>query len=335
MTVKANNEQINLQYTTIINPLPCFIYDGLKKYSRNANLYYSQPSELIKKLAQKFKLSPEMIFLAAGTDEAIQMFALTYGESTYIFSPTYKGYSYVEKIGGKLSCLNSIRGTDYVVSTDKISDATIIFLANPNNPFGFTIKYKIMELVNNNRHAMVIIDEAYAEFANLSVIDEVKNYPNMVVLRSFSKSYGMAGNRVGFIVASPKVISKIRSKAQFSNVSYLSVGAAVTALKHENYFAKIIKDINQRRKEFIDFLKKQNYTVFPSKINAVLLKFNSEKKATKFVNYLNQKNIIVNLGNGVTNIGLDNSFVRIAIGTQYQIKKLKKVIKPRIIKGGK
>lgn len=70
MIVKPKNQRINLQYTTIIDPLPHFIYEGLKEHSRNANLYHSQASEFIEKIAEELKLSPKMIFLAAGADEA-------------------------------------------------------------------------------------------------------------------------------------------------------------------------------------------------------------------------------------------------------------------------
>lgn len=322
----SENQTINLQYTTIKNPLPDFIYEGLREYSKNSNLYQPQPPELVEKLAKKHNLPKEVIYLTAGADEGIQMFALTYGQNAYVFTPTYVVYSDVEEFGGKLTRLNSVKGTEFIISTDKIDDATLIFLANPNNPSGFTPREKVLELVKNNQHAIVVIDEAYAEFANLSVIDQVKDHPNMAVLRSFSKSYALAGARVGFIVAAPEIIAKVKNKTQWCNVSYLSIGAALVALEHEDYFAKIREDINRRREEFISFLKGKGFSVFPSKINAVLLKFHSEDEATKLVNYLNENDIIVSHGNGNSNIGLDKSFVRIAIGRSEQMEKVKEVI---------
>lgn len=319
--------KINLQYTTIKEPLPNFIYKGLKEYSKNANLYRPQPPELIEKIAKKHNLPKETIFLTAGVDEGIQILALAYGQNAYVFTPTYVVYSDVEEFGGKLTRLSSIKGMDFTISTDKIGDASIIFLANPNNPSGFTPKDKVMELVKNNWHTVVAIDEAYAEFANLSVIDRVRNNPNMVVLRSFSKSYAMAGNRVGYMVAAPGLIRKVSPKTQWCNVSYLSVGAAIAALDHEEYFSKIREAINQRREDFIAFLRELGLSVFPSKINAVLLKFSFKGEATEFVNYLGKNNIVVSHGNGSSNIGLDRSFVRIAIGTQLQMDAAKEVIR--------
>lgn len=317
---------INLQYTTIKDPLPDFIYEGLKEYARNANLYHPQPIELVEKLARKHNLPREMIYLTAGIDEGIQMLALTFGQNAYVFTPTYVVYSDVEEFGGRLTRLDSITGTDFIISTDRINDASLIFLANPNNPAGFTPKEKVMELVNNNRDAVVVIDEAYAEFADLSVIDEVKNHPNLVVLRSFSKSYSLAGCRIGFAVASPETIKKISPKTQWSNVSYLSVGAAITALDHETYFVKLRQDIDKRREELRIFFKERGLQVFPSRINAVLLKFSSDDEAVRFVDYLGSNDIVVSHGNGQSNIGLDETFVRIAIGNQEQIDQVKKAI---------
>jgi histidinol-phosphate/aromatic aminotransferase/cobyric acid decarboxylase-like protein len=105
------------------------------------------------------------------------------------------------------------------------------------------------------------------------------------------------------------------------------VGAAITALGHEVYFKKMREDITKRREEFMDFLKKENFLFLPSKINAVVLKFKDEEKGTGFFEYLKKNNIITSHGNGFSNIGLDKSFVRIAIGNQDQMDKVKQIIR--------
>ena len=321
-----NNDSINLQYTTIKVPLPDFIYEGLSSFSRSANVYHPQPIELIEKIAKKHNLPKEMIYLTAGIDEGIQMFAKAYGQNAFVFTPTYVVYSDVEEFGGKLTRLYSIENSEFKVKTDIIPDSTLIFLANPNNPSGITSKENVMDLVKNNPQAKVVIDEAYGEFADLSVIDQVQKYPQMIVLRSFSKAYGMAGNRVGYIVAHPEVINVVKNKTQWTNVSYLSVGAAMIALDNEDYFKKVRDDISTRRDEFMDFLKQKGYSILPSKINAILFKFNTEEDGTKFVDYLVKNNFIVSHGNGNSNIGLDKSFVRIAVGNKEQMQALKEAI---------
>lgn len=319
-------DQINLQYTTIKDPLPDFIYEGLAPYSKAANAYKPQPTELVEKLAKKHNVPSEMIYLTAGIDEAIQMFAKTYGNNAYVFTPTYVVYSDVEEFGGTLTRILSVKGSEYSVPTETIPNASLIYLANPNNPSGITRKENVLKLVKNNPQAIVAIDEAYGEFADLSVIDQVKNFSHMVVLRSFSKAYSMAGNRIGYIVAHPEIIQVVKNKSQWSNVSYLSIGAAIIALDHEDYFAKIRDDINKRRDEFMQFLQKEGYSIFPSKINAILFKFISEGEGTRFADFLAANNFVVSHGNGNSNIGLDKSFVRIAIGTMDQTNALREAI---------
>lgn len=319
-------DKINLQYTTIKDPLPDFIYEGLINYSSGANAYRPQPTDLVEKLAAKHNLPKEMIFLTAGADEGIQIFAKAFGQNAYCFTPTYVVYSDVEELGGKLTRLYSIENFEFKVKTEKISNATLIYLANPNNPSGITAKEEVMRLVENNPQAKVVIDEAYGDFADLSVIDQVKKYPHMAVLRSFSKGYGMAGNRIGYAVACPEVINVIKAKTQWCNVSYLSVGAAIEALDHEEYFEKIREDIGVRRDELIQFLQAKKFNILPSKINAILFKFTSEIEGTGFANYLIDNNFVISHGNGNSNIGLDKSFVRIAIGTKEQMEVFKEVV---------
>lgn len=320
------HETINLQYTTIKDPVPGFIYQGLKPFSSGANTYKPQPKELIEKLAKKHNIPEEKIFLTAGADEAIQMFIHAYGNHTYAFTPTYIVYSDALKFGKNFSEVYCFKDDKFEVSPDKIEDATLIFLANPNNPSGFTSKEKVLELVQNNSHAKVVIDEAYGDFADLSVIDQIKNFPQMAVFKSFSKGYSLAGNRIGYIIANPEIIGVVKNKTQWSNVSYLSVGAAMTALDNEDHFKEMREEIIGRRDDFMNFLKKQNFFFLPSKINAVVLKFSDENEANKFVEFLSENNIIVSHGNGNSNIGMDKSFVRIAIGNGEHMEKVKEVV---------
>lgn len=321
------NEPINLQYTTIKDPLPDFIFKGLKKYSSGANSYKPQPQELVVKLAKRHSVPKEMIYLTAGCDEAIQMFILTYGERTYSFTPTYIVYKDALVFGKKFTEIYSIKQNKYDISSNRIDNATLIFLANPNNPSGFSSKDKVLESVKNNKNSMVVIDEAYGDFAELSVIKEVKNNKNMAVLKSFSKGFGMAGNRLGYIIAHPEIISKVKDKTQWSNVSYLSVGAAVTALDNEKYFKAMRDAITKRRQDFVSFLSEHKFKFLPSKINAVVLTFKNKKEGRRFFDFLAENNIIASHGNGASNIGLDESFVRIAVGNAEQMKETKKVLK--------
>lgn len=321
------SDTINLQYTIIRHPLPDFIYDNLKTFSADANAYQSQPNALKEKLAIKHHINQENIFLTAGIDEAIQLFGMAYGTHTAIFTPTYTVYEEIPNFGNnKLETIHALNNTTYQINPQHYPDATLICVVNPNNPCGQTSVETIKQLVTNNPQAIVTVDEAYAEFVDFTMLHEVQNYPNLAVLRSLSKAYGMAGNRVGYVVAQPPVIEKIKSKTQWCNVSYLSVGAAITALDHEEYFEKIRQAIIIERKKLEETLTNSKLTLIPSLINACLIKFATESAAQHFVDYLAINNITISHGNGNSNTGLDTTFVRIAIGTPEQMSIARKIV---------
>ena len=204
------DEKIYLKFTTLTTPLPDFIWENLKKFSTNANSYHPQPKELITKIANRHHLPEEMIYLTAGADEAIYLFGLNYGQNVYAFTPTYVTYDEIRNIGANIHLVNALEDTNYSIATHSIADASLIFIANPNNPFGFSPKEKIIELIENTQQAIVVIDEVYAEFTDLSVIDLTTKYNNLAVIRSFSKSFGMAGNRVAYVAAHLDVLNKLR-----------------------------------------------------------------------------------------------------------------------------
>ncbi|MEK7611667.1 MAG: aminotransferase class I/II-fold pyridoxal phosphate-dependent enzyme [Patescibacteria group bacterium] len=341
-----NKPLIDLHFTVITQPLPDFIHTGLKDYARDGNYYYHQPKILTDKLAARHDLPPEMIYLTAGIDEAILALGATFGRETVVFTPTYVVYKDVQEFGGHLTEVPSLITGQYQVETRTYPEASLIFLANPNNPVGWTAKEAVLELAKNNPQAIVVCDEAYSSLPplnpkplDLSVLQDTPLgsrlpdpkgvfdlYPNLVILRSFSKDYAMAGLRVGYLVAQPAVIAKIKDKVQFANVSYLSIGAAVTALAHEEYFAQMRREVVARREEFTRFLMQRGLNVLPSAINCIVIEFSSDTEGEKYATNLLANGVWVNSGGGHSNLGLPKRFVRIAIGTEEQMKKVAEII---------
>ncbi|RJR16289.1 histidinol-phosphate aminotransferase family protein [Candidatus Microgenomates bacterium] len=320
------NQQINLQYTTIQQPVPGFIYENLLPFIRKSNAYHPQPKELIVKLSQKHQLPENYFFLTAGIDEAIQMIIRKFGDETHIFTPTYGVYNDAKIFGKKVIAHNSLGDHHYEIIPKQYRSASLIFIANPNNPCGETDQEVIREIITKNPQAITVVDEAYADFVNYSMIADVDKYINLAVMRSFSKSYGLAGFRLGFIATQPQIIEKIAPMTQWANVAYVSVGASLTALDYESYFSKMRQELMKLKHDFVTFLTDQKFPVIPTKTNAVLLHFTSENKAREFVDHLHNHEIIVNHGDGNSTIGLDKRFVRITIGTHDQMNYVKKII---------
>lgn len=319
--------QIDLRFTTIMQPVPEFVYAGLQPYVSSSNVYHCQPDELRQKIADTHNVDTGSVFLVAGADQAIQLFCMMYGRRTHIFTPTYITYTDAGKMGGELHEHYSLKDGEYAVSTDHIPGASLVFVANPNNPFGITTREKILELVANNPQALIVVDEVYAEFADQSVLKDVQNCPNLAVIRSFSKSYALAGFRIGYVVAQQAVLKRFDLEALWCNVSYAAVGAASICMDHDDHFAAIRQQIIRERDTTVQWLQQNQYKVVPGMINAVTIQLASTEAASRFKDYMAQNDVLVGQGNGASNCGLDDTFVRASIGAEEQMERFRMLAK--------
>lgn len=318
----VDSKKIDLRFTTIQEPVPHFIYEGLERYVKDCNTYYPQPEFLRETLKNKFRLpSIDWVLLTNGVDEAIRITLETFGAQTDIFTPTE--HSTTNQFNPSLRTHYSLVDDQYKISTKNTKDSSLFIIANPNNPVGYTEKKDIITLLENNPQAIVVIDEIYSEYApELSVVDLLQRYQNLVVFRGFSKSYGLAGIRLGYILTNPENIKKISEKVTWSNVSYLSCGAAQVALEHEEYYAELRKKVLIKKESIVEILTKKKYHIIQSLINTITLKFPAEAEATRLVSKLADNGVFINQGNSDGRVGIDNSFVSFVVGTEEQMSRL-------------
>lgn len=321
-------EILDLSLAGVRAPLPSFIYKDISSFVEQSNFYHSQPKKLIEAISNKYDISPEWIYITAGNDDAIKILAARCGKCAYAFTPTYVCYNDVQRFGGTLKTLPMVeRNGTWTVPLQSFENASLIFIANPNNPFGITSREEILKLCSLNPQSLVVVDEAYALYEDVSVLQEVKHLPNLMVLRSFSKDYGMAGARVGFCVADPKHLRLFHElDSQWANVSYLAVGAALSAFNHEDYFKEMREEVLSVKKWFEDELRSAGAVVCDSRIIVTVIDCGSEEKATEFRAKLLEDGIKVNATNEYSNLGLGDRFVRIGIGRQVDMEKMLQVM---------
>lgn len=182
--------------------------DGLNRYPE------CQPPELIRAYSQYSAVSDDCILSCRGADEAIELliraFCVPGQDSIATFGPTYGMYAISAKtfnVDVKALSLTA----DFQLPSDyraQVCGAKLVFICNPNNPTGSVIaREKVIEVIKNCQDAIVVVDEAYIEFSpEYSVADLVASSPNLVVLRTLSKAFALAGARCGFLLASPNII---------------------------------------------------------------------------------------------------------------------------------
>jgi histidinol-phosphate aminotransferase len=213
---------------------------------------------------------------------------------------------------------------DFQPSPDKVmQEATerdkVLFICSPNNPTGNLIeREKIISLLERF-NGLVFVDEAYVDFApEGSVIDLVENYPNLLVSRTFSKAFGMAGIRLGMGIAQEEIIQTLSKIKYPYNVNRLTQNAAIEALTTPGKVKEQINIILKERSTLKTTLSKLSFVkkVFPSDANFLLLEVTN---AASLIDYLKKKGIVIRNRSGVI---ASKELVRITVGTPGQNQKL-------------
>ncbi len=297
--------------------------------------YYNDPEgkELRRALAGLYGVEDRMIFLANGGDEAIALLGmslLSAGDQTIMPVPTFGQYRHVTRLMGAEPVAVPVQGdmtVDLPAILGAITQATkMIFLCNPNNPTGRIIKKdelrKFVAAVPG--HIVIMLDEAYAEFVTdgdfLSGMALLGDFPNIVVIRTFSKIYGMAGLRLGYGLAHPKLVAMVNQARSPFNVNLLAQTAGLAALADQDYVAGIARLNALERRRLSLALANAAFTVYPSETNFILA--DTRRDSLALCETLAGKGIIIRPG---TAWNLP-TFVRISVGSHEQNTRLLEAI---------
>lgn len=290
---------------------------------------YPDPLQL--KLKEKLGLlkglNQSKIFLGNGSDEAIDLlirvFCEPYQDSILITDPTYGMYSVAGEVNGVVIKRASLT-SDFELDTHSIFntiDVTtkIIFLCSPNNPSGNLLnKNKVKEILKAFS-GLVVLDEAYIDFArDKGFVDELPTYPNLVILQTLSKAWGLAGLRLGMCFASEEIIQVLNKIKYPYNVNSYTQQKALDALAAPEQMNQCVNEILNERENLRENLNQLKVVkrIYPSDANFLLVQMDNAKVAyDKLLN----SNIIVRDRSGI--IRCENC-LRITIGTPRENKRL-------------
>lgn len=299
------------------SPLP-------KNYNR-----YPDPHQ--KKLKEKISLikgvPSQHIFLGNGSDECIDLlyrgFCNPGVDNVILCPPTYGMYEVSANINDVESRKISLTN-DFQLNLDGIAEATdehtkLIFLCSPNNPTGNSLYHEDIEVILNNFDGLVIIDEAYINFSKQqSFIGELTEYPNLVVMQTLSKAWGLAALRVGMIFSSLPVVEVLNKIKPPYNVNQASQELAMEALNNIGQVNEWTKRLVNERGQLKENLQKlsQVQFIYPSDANFLLVKVNEPRKMYET---LVDKGIIIR---DRSNVILCEGCLRITVGTPEENEKL-------------
>lgn len=305
------------------------------------NSYNRYPDPLQEKLKKKISsiknIPPSKIFLGNGSDEIIDLiyriFSCPGKDDAIIFPPTYGMYEVCGKIHGANIIKIPLLEEEYQLNLKDIKKVInnycnnkIIFICSPNNPTGNNIIREDIKSLIKMFTGIIVLDEAYIDFSfESSISEEIDKFPNLIVLQTLSKSWGLAGLRIGIAIASKEIIYWM-NKIKFPyNISINSQEIAMKALDNKDLFFYNLKNILSEREYLENSLKRIPIVdkVYPSSSNFFLVKINSS--SIHLYQYLINKKIIVRDRSKVI---LCENCLRITVGTheenEYLISNIKK-----------
>ena len=303
----------------------------LAKKEASKLMLYPDPEvkSLVSAMAKTYGVKESQVIMTNGSDEVLNFAFMAYcvssnpaffADITYGF---YKVFAGINAVPYKEIPLKD----DFTIDiNDYLNEKGTIFIANPNAPTGIALGLsEIEKVVKSNTDRIVVVDEAYVDFGGESAVKLIDKYDNLLVTQTFSKSRSLAGARLGFGIASEKIIEdlvKIKYSTNPYNVNRMTAGVGLGAILDKNYFEKNIKKIIFNREYTESELKKLGFTVTNSKTNFVFAK--SDKISGKDL-YLRLKE------QGILVRHFDKEKIkdynRITIGNLKQMKTLIRAIK--------
>lgn len=289
---------------------------------RSLRLYPEPLSDSLRSLAAKtYGIKPENVLAGNGSDELLSILVRCFvgqGDRVLYPVPTYTLYDTLVAIQeGERITQNYL--PDFSLPESLYSDkAALTFLCNPNSPSGTVAPLAEIARLARSVSGILVVDEAYVDFAEAdgdSALQLIRDFSNLVVLRSFSKSFSLAGLRIGLAVATEEIIAGMIKVKDSYNVNRLSLVAACAALQDMEWMRRNVERIQRSRKRLSHGLKKIGFHVYPSQANFVLARRPGEDLRWLY-EALKRSGILVRYFDAP---GLQDS-LRISVGTPGEIR---------------
>jgi len=317
-------EKIFLTQSYLKYPLPEKLLKELSDELKDINRYPSggEYAKLRQVLAEYVGVKMENILPANGSDEVIEIISRAYKGEVLIPIPTFSQYEMSADRGGLSKVLvNCLHNREYNInySAERLEKASLVWLCNPNNPTGTRIpREKIVDILQRAK-GMVVVDECNYEYLGETVVDLIDKYKNLVISRSFSKNYGLAGLRLGFAVSNPQNIKRLAAFGQYFRVNRIAEKAAEKVLKYLDYYQEVWGKIRKVRDKFEWQINELGFFAYHSKANFVLVEFKNKKETEKVWKYLNEKGIYTLPGCENEFSGLGDQFIRFTVGKEWEM----------------
>ncbi len=278
-----------------------------------------EEEELTEEIAKAFSLDHESIVVTNGGDEAIDLILSLAGSlgkipRIAILKPSFPMYSLRSLLRGYMVEYIELSENDFSIDVDRAvkiaSRSDLVFLCSPNNPTGNLLPRDVVRSVVEASKGIVVLDQAYREFAEDPQDDLLRSYENLVAIRTFSKAYGLAGLRLGYIVANRDIAKALKILRLPFQMNKFTLAAGIEALRMRDRLLKYVDDVKKARKILISRLRNIDYLeVYDTQTNFVLTKISIDPG--EVVKALEDRGICVKLYRSFFREG--DSYLRITV----------------------
>jgi histidinol-phosphate aminotransferase len=235
--------------------------------------YPSASSQSLREAAgELYGFDPSWIVMANGSDEVLNNLIRAFageGEEVGYIHPSYSYYATLAEIQGARVRTFGLTPDWRIADFPEVYEGKLLFLTTPNSPLGFAFPIDYIAELAGRVKGMLVVDEAYIDFAGANALGLVREFDNVVVTRTLSKSYSLAGMRLGLAIARPAVIAALDKIRDHYNLDRLAQSACVAAIQDQGYFRDCTSKICETREWFAAELRKIVYEVIPSQGNFV------------------------------------------------------------------
>ncbi len=271
----------------------------------------------------------ENISVGNGSSELLDLCVKTFVDTNELIlslDPTFSMYSIYAKIVNS-RYIGAGEGNDFTINVDDViksikeNNPKLTIICNPNNPTGTTIKREDVLRIVKSTDNVVIVDEAYMEFSNESVVDEIENYDNLIVVKTMSKAFSMAGIRTGYLIANEELVKTIEKVRPPYNLNSISALLATKALKQKDKMLSYVENLKVEREKIYEKLLDMGVKAYKSGANFVFFSSPIDNLAEKLID----NDVLIRKFGGK----LDN-YYRVTVGSKEEneafLNAMKKIV---------
>ena len=328
---------LKLDWNEGVSPPSPFVKDQILKFLNSnepLNWYPKLNNEnILLKISEYCNTSIKNVQYFPSSDNLQEIIARTFinpGDEIVMISPTYDNFRSTFQAAGASINRFYLDGEKFYFDIETFfndyfnKDIKIVYLCNPNNPTGTEFsKEVILSLLKEFNSTLFVIDEAYYEFSNNTVADIVENHENLVISRTLSKGFCLAGFRLGYMVANKTLISAVNKIRNPKNISTISQIACLAALSDINYMKNYVEEISISKKYFIEELKDMGFDVLHGGGNYVSIKI-APNYVKNLVEYLKANLVYVR---DYSHVEKMEGYIRITIGKKLDMIRVVDILK--------